>query len=240
MMIKTKNTGFSLTEVLMAVGILSIGMMLIATMFPVGIFLTSVAAERTIGAVVADEAFAKIQLYGIVPHTNPANSYDYENEFAFAGKAIDSNEFSYPPIDPCTANRQYYWSALYRYDPNSDGYQFTVFITRKTNPNLKYPYALDADRPGPVQVSVVPVNNNELTIAVGDANVNPPTAIVDDATGKIYRVIERKTDTSGNPVVAIDRNWEDLLGTNYIWVIPPPQTGGRNADIEVYQRIIRF
>ena len=60
-----KHNGFSLTEVLMAVGILSIGMMLIATMFPVGIYLTTVATERTMAAIVADEAIAKIQLYGL-------------------------------------------------------------------------------------------------------------------------------------------------------------------------------
>ncbi|MCJ7673995.1 MAG: hypothetical protein MUO33_02460, partial [Sedimentisphaerales bacterium] len=58
---------FSLTEVLLAVATLAIGMLFIAGTFLAGIHLTAVAAERTTAAVVADEAFAKIKLYGINP-----------------------------------------------------------------------------------------------------------------------------------------------------------------------------
>jgi hypothetical protein len=57
--------GFSLTEMLIATGIMAIGLVMVATIFPVGVKLTSLTTERTIGAVVADEAFAKIQLYGL-------------------------------------------------------------------------------------------------------------------------------------------------------------------------------
>src|SRR3989304_725254 len=57
--------GFSLTEVLLAMGTLAVGMLFIAGVFPVSIHFTTVASERTIAAAVADEAFAKIKLYGI-------------------------------------------------------------------------------------------------------------------------------------------------------------------------------
>jgi len=59
--------GLSLTEVLLAAGILVLGFLLIAGTFPVGIKLTSVAAERTIGLTAAKEAIGKIKLYGIDP-----------------------------------------------------------------------------------------------------------------------------------------------------------------------------
>ena len=59
------NKGFSLTEVLIAAGILVIGLMMILGTFPVGIKLTAVSTERTIGVVAANEAFDKVQLYGI-------------------------------------------------------------------------------------------------------------------------------------------------------------------------------
>ena len=60
-----KNPGFTLTEVLIATGILAVGFVIIAGAFSVGVKLTKTATERTIGATVAQEALAKIQLYGI-------------------------------------------------------------------------------------------------------------------------------------------------------------------------------
>ena len=59
------QTGFSLTEVLLATGVLAVGFALVATVFPVGMMLTSAATERSIGPVAAQEAAAKIQLYGL-------------------------------------------------------------------------------------------------------------------------------------------------------------------------------
>lgn len=49
----------------MAMGILGIGLVLVAMVFPAGIKLTGVATERTIGAIAANEAVAKIQLFGL-------------------------------------------------------------------------------------------------------------------------------------------------------------------------------
>jgi prepilin-type N-terminal cleavage/methylation domain-containing protein len=61
--------GFSLTEVLMAAGILVIGFMMIAMVYPVGIKLAASATERTIGLVVAKEAQAKLKIYADHPYT---------------------------------------------------------------------------------------------------------------------------------------------------------------------------
>jgi len=218
----------------MAVGILSIGMMLVATMFPAAIYLTTVASERTMAAIVADEAFAKIQLYGL--QTYPADINDFEK----ICNTIDPNEFSYPPVDPCTSNRQYYWSALCKKtDPNE--YLVTVFVARKTNPSHTYYHGADSgNRPKAVLFGVtVPADQNELQISDANARyVNPPTTILDEATCKIYRVIERKIAEPNN--VVLDRAWEDETSSASIWLVPPPLSGGKNADIEVFQRIIRF
>ena len=63
--LSSKHSGFSLTEVLLALAILVIGFMLILAAFPLGMNLTAKTVERTIARSAAQEAFAKIQLYGI-------------------------------------------------------------------------------------------------------------------------------------------------------------------------------
>ena len=231
---KLKHNGFSLTEVLMAVGILSMGMMLIATMFPVGIYLTTVATERTMAAIVYDEALAKIKLYGLpgLP-VLPLGIGDYETAL---GGTIDPNEFSYPSVDPCsTANSQYYWSALYNKLSNNE-YQITVFVARKTSPNLTYQGGGDSEtRPKAIKVGVnVQVAPNDELIVLGgnEKNVNPPAAVLDDATGKLYRVVDR-FGAAGDRV-KLDRAWEDATGAGSIWLVPPPKAGGKNAGIEVF------
>jgi prepilin-type N-terminal cleavage/methylation domain-containing protein len=59
------KSGFSLTEMLIATGIMAVGLVMVATVFPVGVKLTSLTTERSIGAVASDEAAAKVQLYGL-------------------------------------------------------------------------------------------------------------------------------------------------------------------------------
>jgi prepilin-type N-terminal cleavage/methylation domain-containing protein len=235
---KLKNNGFSLTEVLMAVGILSIGLMLVATMFPAALYLTTVASERTMAAIVADGAFAKIKLYGLTG-TPSSNIEDY-NDFT----SMNSVEFSYPSADPAGGVSQYYWSALCRQtDPlNPSEYLVTVFVSRKTNPAHTYLDGADGgDRPCAVRIDVsVQADPTELGILNDkERYINPPTTIIDNATGKIYRVIDRKIDDPN--IVVLDRGWEDTpLSPDSIWLVPPPNSGGQNADIEVFQEIIRF
>jgi prepilin-type N-terminal cleavage/methylation domain-containing protein len=239
---KKRHTGFSLVEVLMAIGILTIGLLLVATMFPAAIYMTSIASERTMAAIVADEAFAKIQLYGIITNTDPCSCTDWGDEMK---AQIDANEFSYPPVDS-NGSSQYFWSAIYRKtdkNPDSAEYQITVFVARRMNSGLTYESGKAAAHSGgktwpmPIEVAANGINGNTIKIPADAKLVNPSTTIVDNETGRLYSVVKRGEDNDATKIT-LDRKWEGTIST--VWLIPPPESGGKNAGVEVYQRIIKF
>jgi prepilin-type N-terminal cleavage/methylation domain-containing protein len=248
--------GFSLTEVLLAVGILAVGMLFIAGVFPVSIHLTTIASERTIAAVVADEAFAKIKLYGLLPAADANWSATGQSPFEYvASTQPPADYFAYPstPTDDPTSKR-YWWSAVCRRIDLND-VQVTVFVSRKAGMVSQYwvrdPLNLPAlkriARPLPVYISVsaapsgrpderliadlVPADGIDETTFINDGYT-----IVDDTTGNIYRVLERYIPPN-NYVIRLDRSWQ---GNTLVWVVPPPVGGGRYPCIAVYQKVMRF
>ena len=249
---QSSNEGFSLIEVLLAVGIIAVGMLFIAGVFPVGIHFTTIASERTIAAVVADEAFAKIRLYGVDVNSLPViDCVDYRN-VSFG--VVNPVEFSYPS-DPNIdiSDKQFYWSALCRRvvdpDPNSRLVQVTVFVCRKVGSATTY-QGWAANWPVPVKVgveyvdTVAPIRKNRLRIiprppdASDDKTfINDGSTIVDDYSGQIYRVLER--DPTVDNEIILDREWVDPPPFK-VWVVPPPIGGGRYPCIAIYQRVIRF
>lgn len=238
-----RQSGFSLTEVLMAVGILTIGMMLVATMFPLGMRFTSLAAERTIAGIVADEAFAKIQIFGVDVTKTVNNEFKDFNDVSYY--AIDANEYSYPSTDPNNTDlSQYYWSAICRKissEPNDTMVQVIVFVGRKRAAAQKFDVGgTEYDYP---MADLLAVNagpgSDELTISDSslETYVNPPANIVDDSDGRIYRVIAREDN-----VIQLDRDFDTTTPPEpeNIWIMSRPISGGKNADIDVFQKIIKF
>ena len=238
---KFKKSGFSLTEVLLAVGTLAIGMIFISGTFLTGIYLSTIATERTIAAVVADEAFAKIKLYGIDPADTDL-AVDQLISFETLNP-IAADEFTYPSIKT-RSNKQYYWSALCRRENSDDNnrlVQVTVFINRKIGGGTIY--SGGATKPVPVKVGVSTVlgasDYKRLTINVaGEENlINDGCTIADNQTGRLYRVVQR--DANVPNIIQLDRAWQGG-STGTVWVIPPPVGGGKNPCIAVYQKVIRF
>lgn len=255
------KNGFSLTEVLFAVATLAIGMLFIAGTFPVAIYFSTIATERTIAAVAADEAFAKVRLYAtgnptdanddIKPYELEVNRLTYFNDANVfpATLGIEPNEFAYPSAGTDISGKKYFWSALCRrVDLTARLVQVTVFVSRKIgegggyrvrnsdgmlNP-VGWPY------PIPIDVPVSQVGPDELSIVepVEKTFINDGYTIVDNQTGQIYRVLERYAAPDDDRI-QLDRPWRGGP-TGSVWVVPPPVNGGRYPCIAVYQKVIGF
>ena len=231
------KSGFSLTEILLAVATLGIGMLFIAGTFLTGIHFSTIATEQTTAAVAADEAFAKIRLYGV----NLSNlSVDQLKSYE-AQRPMDPNEFAYPSTDIDVSLKQYYWSALCRRvdsNPATRLVQITVFVSRKVGSAASYRGG--KERPIPMQVAISgTAGNNLLTITEPDKKtwINDGYTIVDNKTGRIYRVVERTADQPDR--IRLYQLWQGGT-TGSVWVVPPPIGGGKNPTIAIYQKVIRF
>jgi prepilin-type N-terminal cleavage/methylation domain-containing protein len=246
---RIRRDGFSLTEVLLAVGILAVGMLFIASAFPVGVYFTTVATERTIAPIVADEAFAKCRIYFNDPDLSTLS--DTSQGIAIG---IPAAEFSYPST-PVPVNevysKKYWWYPLFR-RTNLTGkdVQVTIFVSRKVGVAGQYVASIDPNsdpnRPEAIIVGISGITGSyELTIINPNEKtfINDGYTIVDDATGQIYRVLERYR--SNDTVIKLDRAWRpdltpSLVVSGAVWVVPPPVGGGRYPCIGVYQKTMRF
>lgn len=253
-------------ETLLAVSTLAIGMVFVGGTFLTGIYLATVSTERTIATVAADEALAKIRLYWRDP--NDPNSLDLPADLPTDGfvlyetlRSIPADEMLYPSTD-ANSVRQYSWAALCRrMGPQNRLVQVVVVVSRQAGPNARYWTAASgtddtgfeqSELPRPVRVNVVQdanVPDDELTIKDGDSGddveehtfIGDGATIVDDETGQVYRVLERYVEPSDR--IKLDRPWAGSLldsSGGWVWVVPPPVSGGRSPFAAVYQEVLRF
>lgn len=172
-------------------------------------------------------------------------------------------------------------------DPNepdsSHDVQVTAFICSRQALTAKYyqpdvqdsafgtsSYGRITDRigllPKPVRAEInrIPGRDNELRIQNTNLNnnkeyylINDGDLIVDDPTGRIYRIVERYADPDDD-IILLDRDfiWDDwygrtITGNRFVWVVPPPAApgtalspnlnfSGKNPCVGVYQKVIRF
>jgi len=227
-----------MTEVLIAVGTLAVGMIFIAGLFPAAIFLTTEAAEQTIAAVVADEAFAKIRIIAGGPDA-ALTAKDFQEDqlqLVFPGAAL------YPSVEQNSAGRQEYcWWALGRRTGTS-GVQVTVFVCRGVGARIyRNPASPDVRSealatPAPMQIAVLSASGRTITVDDSEGLVGAGYTVVDGRTGRIYRVLERISG-AGEQLV-LDKRWAP--GSETVWVVPRPFGGGRGPCIAVYQKTVNF
>lgn len=211
----------------MAAGILAIGFMLVATTFPVGVALTARATERTIAAQVANEAFAKIKLYGIEPNPdgNPVcvDFYDIAGRFYTDNDSIGANEesyadkmFAFPSVHSYLRpeDKKYHWSALCRYVDASTA-QVTVFVSRLTGAGqVLYPHPFDpknpdlyVERPRPIRIKIdsdaADLTQNEILVHDDDYIVAADEVPLCEYIEGECTLIEEST---GIPLIVIEKS----------------------------------
>jgi prepilin-type N-terminal cleavage/methylation domain-containing protein len=228
--------GFSLTEVLLAVATLAIGMLFVGGTFVLGVVYSTRATEQTIAAVAAEEAVTKIRLYRLDPNDpNQALRSTGQTPYVRDQKrsAIPAGEFRYPSAD--VLERQYTWSALCRWaDPNMDSrlVQVTVFVCRNLGVDAQLPERLDV-------LGVSGAAGDEMQFAGSDSvrRLYDRSVLVDDATGQIYRVAQVNLPQADR--VKLDRPWQGG-SAGAVWAVPRPPAGGRNPCISVFQTEVRM
>ena len=248
--------GFSLVEVLLAIATLAIGMMFIGGTFLAGVYFSTVSTERTMATVVANEAFSKIKIFGVDmadPNlvVNGQKLFDYQVKPLYAPRPIDPSEFAYPSTRTL-ADKQYFWSALCRRDPEDPNHALvvTVFVSRKVGTATQYvgpAGPMSWPVPMPIRVAGT-VGSNVLTVVDDPKWIGEGYTIVEDGSGQKYRVVERGVDPA-QIILDPDNPW---LGGNFVWAVPPPlirpwvppappPVGGGGPCIVVYQtKGIRF
>jgi prepilin-type N-terminal cleavage/methylation domain-containing protein len=146
----TPRRAFSLMEVLLAVFILGIGLIMVATIFPVGADWTRQSTEDSVAQTVAQNAVSTIQTYYArnSPYTNTAGKLasltaPVEQLQALPGfdtipKAVRT--YQYGNTNPYPARKPdacvYYWTALVRVQPGQNAgasrpYDLYILVFRK-------------------------------------------------------------------------------------------------------------
>lgn len=240
-----RQPGFSLIEVLLAVATLAVGMLFIGGAFMLGIYTSSRATEQTIASVVAQEAVAKIRLYGFARGPDSTGYRLYGPRPAGVGPEsvlcpsdrMRADEFLYPSDrDAGGSQRQYSWSAVCKKregaDLDSPMVQTTVFVCRApgTEP-----------RPIPTRLEIRSASGDRIQF-MGEDSVRllfGGSVLVDDGTGQVYRVLE--IGGNGSDRVRVDRPWQGA-SAGAVWVVPRPSAAaaGRNPCIAVYQTELRM
>jgi prepilin-type N-terminal cleavage/methylation domain-containing protein len=119
-----RQHGFSLTEVLLAIATLAIGMLFVGGTFALGIHYSTRATEKAVAGVIAEEAFTKIRLYGLGDGDPNVSGYEPFN-------LPIGREFEYAyPSDRETVPKQYFWAAVVKIDADTGLVQATVFVMR--------------------------------------------------------------------------------------------------------------
>jgi len=233
---RRRRTGFSLVEILIAVMILGVGMIMVASVFPVGANWARQNIEETIGSIVAQNAVNIIKTkysaedvagvgtgFEALPLAKPDGTILLplvERAYSFG------NEPPYPAANPESAN--YFWSAVVRRSSSSfpKSYDLYIFVFRKGGATQSFTASANI-LPGSRENSetVVPyLETNPIT----DTRFSVGSQGVGTTTGSVFRKIDATGTT--NIVVA---------DTQAIYA-PPADDSAISPLVYIYTTTISF
>jgi hypothetical protein len=179
------QAGFSLTEVLLAVATLTIGMVFIGGTFFVGVHFSARSFEEGVGSIVARNAVGMIRLYGVNPadpNLESGKVVDF-TDVAPVNLKLGTDDFVY------TYNPQFRWDAVLQRLPNTvDLYGVTVFVSR-WNRDETYPPQLEAH-------TVEVLDNRFIDPNTGEGLYQGQWVVDGGDRNRIYRVVRSRADSS--------------------------------------------
>ncbi|AQQ09443.1 hypothetical protein L21SP3_01248 [Sedimentisphaera cyanobacteriorum] len=251
---RTNKKAFTLTEVLMSMGIFVIGMSLVASVFPLGISLTAKNAEKTIGSLAAEKFETDMKILA-----KPSTAAGFEDVFSNLSRDVSeyrvkdeqgSSEYLIAPllsppagqarrllIVPC---RKIFKNSLYRTNDNKFSQNPDDWADYPNLIALPLDDEIDDARPG-----------NLLKLHSSLASRTAPSwkelivkeaIVIADNTGNDYQIEDIFTE-GADVYIRIDKFLEDSDRDNIttVWTVPPAANGGmRSPAISVYETVLNF
>jgi len=133
-----RNRGFTLAEIMIALGILGIGMTMVAAVFPAAMKFNEASNNSTLGTIICENAFvlSHLALYSDDVDESPGNPIELKT---FADDMLD-DFITFPeqhyPTGQGTSKTGFVLMAR-KLSADGDDYQFVTVAYRKTNANNK-------------------------------------------------------------------------------------------------------
>jgi hypothetical protein len=233
---RSRQTGFSLIEVLLAVATLTIGVLFVGGTFMLGVHQTTTSTEQTYGQLISQQAFTTVQLYGVNLDTGDPCAL-------LPGMMADFNDVAMRPVPEDSfvyaSNRQYRWKALVQRLTRNRTVRVTVLVCRALeNDDLVF------------EMMTATVNQGQYLVKKDGSgpSFSHRNYLVDENNSRVFRMMHTGKDghTQGETWEIrppLDPNAPDAALDPYTfnaWIIPPSVSSGRSPCIGVYQKDMAF